>query len=170
MLPSVIHNMPPVKNLRNLQPSVMPTKHKNMSNKCQIAGPSNHRLKGIIHYIYFCTIHHTKETKSASCTSWIIYYILGSNLLLPSMYKLVALTLLLVTLSIPHSHCMSTEEIKELREESKDMFYHAYNAYLFNAFPADELMPLTCQGESKYHLISFLSYWKKYCLAIFTVL
>ena len=103
--------------------------------------------------------HRGQETKPASCTSWIIYYILGSNLLLPSMYKLVALTLLLVSLSIPYSHCMSTEEIKELREESKDMFYHAYNAYLFNAFPADELMPLTCQGESKYHLISFLSYW-----------
>jgi hypothetical protein len=130
MLPSVIHNMPPVKNLRNLQPSVMPTKHKNMSNKCQIAGPSNHRLK-------------------------------GSNLLLPSMYKLVALTLLLVTLSIPYSHCMSTEEIKELREESKDMFYHAYNAYLFNAFPADELMPLTCQdikpSTFKYHISKFLT-------------
>ena len=91
-----------------------------------------------------------------------MYYILGSNLLLPSMYELVALTLLLVLLSIPYSHCMSTEEIKELREESKDMFYHAYNAYLFNAFPADELMPLTCQGKSKYHLISFLSYWQKY--------
>ena len=75
------------------------------------------------------------------------------------MYELVALTLLLVLLSIPYSHCMSTEEIKELREESKDMFYHAYNAYLFNAFPADELMPLTCQGKSKYHLISFLSYY-----------
>ena len=57
MLPSVIHNMPPVKNLRNLQPSVMPTKHKNMSNKCQIAGPSNHRLKGIVHFLSFCTIH-----------------------------------------------------------------------------------------------------------------
>ena len=56
-MPSVIHNMPPVKNLRNLQPSVMPTKHKNMSNKCQIAGPSNHRLKGIVHFLSFCTIH-----------------------------------------------------------------------------------------------------------------
>ena len=77
------------------------------------------------------------------------------------MYELVALTLLLVLLSIPYSNCMSTEEIKELREESKDMFYHAYNAYLFNAFPADELMPLTCQGKSKYPLILFLSYWRK---------
>ena len=49
--------------------------------------------------------------------------------------------------SISSVQCMSEEEIIELREESKDMFYHAYNAYLFNAFPADELMPLTCQGK-----------------------
>jgi mannosidase alpha-like ER degradation enhancer 3 len=45
---------------------------------------------------------------------------------------------------------MSEEEIIELREESKDMFYHAYNAYLFNAFPADELMPLSCKGKTSW--------------------
>ena len=27
------------------------------------------------------------------------------------------------------------------------MFYHAYNAYMDNAFPADELMPLSCRGR-----------------------
>jgi len=27
------------------------------------------------------------------------------------------------------------------------MFYHAYNAYMDNAFPADELMPLSCKGR-----------------------
>ncbi len=27
------------------------------------------------------------------------------------------------------------------------MFYHGYNAYLENAFPADELMPLSCRGR-----------------------
>ena len=42
---------------------------------------------------------------------------------------------------------ITDKEIIELREESKDMFYHAYNAYMYNAFPADELMPLTCQGK-----------------------
>ena len=50
---------------------------------------------------------------------------------------------------VPSVHCMSEEEIVELREESKDMFYHAYNAYMYNAFPADELMPLSCQGKLK---------------------
>ncbi|CAG4955198.1 unnamed protein product [Colias eurytheme] len=53
--------------------------------------------------------------------------------------------------------CVSTEEETtqrmtkaervRLREESRRMFYHAYNAYLNNAYPADELMPLSCQGR-----------------------
>nr|XP_022908380.1 ER degradation-enhancing alpha-mannosidase-like protein 3 [Onthophagus taurus] len=42
---------------------------------------------------------------------------------------------------------MSTEERLKLREEARDMFYHAYNAYMENAFPADELMPLSCSGR-----------------------
>lgn len=33
------------------------------------------------------------------------------------------------------------------REEARDMFYHAYNAYMDRAYPADELMPLSCQGR-----------------------
>ena len=33
------------------------------------------------------------------------------------------------------------------REEARDMFYHAYNAYMEKAFPADELMPLSCRGR-----------------------
>lgn len=42
---------------------------------------------------------------------------------------------------------MSKEEREALKEESKDMFYHAYNAYMDNAYPADELMPLSCKGR-----------------------
>lgn len=33
------------------------------------------------------------------------------------------------------------------REEARDMFYHAYRAYMENAYPADELMPLSCKGR-----------------------
>lgn len=29
------------------------------------------------------------------------------------------------------------------------MFYHAYHAYMDNAYPADELMPLSCKGRWK---------------------
>ena len=33
------------------------------------------------------------------------------------------------------------------RYEAEDMFYHAYHAYMDNAWPADELMPLSCRGR-----------------------
>lgn len=33
------------------------------------------------------------------------------------------------------------------REEALEMFYHAYRSYMDHAFPADELMPLSCQGR-----------------------
>ncbi|XP_034668733.1 ER degradation-enhancing alpha-mannosidase-like protein 3 isoform X2 [Drosophila subobscura] len=42
---------------------------------------------------------------------------------------------------------MSHKERTELREEARDMFYHAYRAYMENAYPADELMPLSCKGR-----------------------
>ncbi|CAL7945771.1 unnamed protein product [Xylocopa violacea] len=42
---------------------------------------------------------------------------------------------------------MSKEEREALKEEAKDMFCHAYNAYMDNAYPADELMPLSCKGR-----------------------
>ncbi|KAJ0183860.1 hypothetical protein K1T71_000283 [Dendrolimus kikuchii] len=41
---------------------------------------------------------------------------------------------------------MSRPERLSLREEARQMFYHAYNAYMDNAYPADELMPLSCKG------------------------
>ncbi|XP_068617781.1 ER degradation-enhancing alpha-mannosidase-like protein 3 [Battus philenor] len=44
------------------------------------------------------------------------------------------------------SRMTKAERIK-LREESRLMFYHAYNAYMDNAYPADELMPLSCKGR-----------------------
>ena len=34
-----------------------------------------------------------------------------------------------------------------LRDEAEDMFFHAYNAYMEVAWPADELMPLSCRGR-----------------------
>nr|XP_057907579.1 ER degradation-enhancing alpha-mannosidase-like protein 2 isoform X2 [Doryrhamphus excisus] len=34
-----------------------------------------------------------------------------------------------------------------MTQRIKGMFYHAYNSYLDNAFPYDELRPLTCDGQ-----------------------
>lgn len=42
---------------------------------------------------------------------------------------------------------MSKEEKQGLMEKAKEMFYHAYNNYMEHAYPADELMPLTCKGR-----------------------
>ncbi|OEL23643.1 Alpha-mannosidase I MNS4 [Dichanthelium oligosanthes] len=38
-------------------------------------------------------------------------------------------------------------EARRLRDEVKDMFYHAFDGYMKYAFPLDELRPLSCQGE-----------------------
>ncbi|CAG0912442.1 unnamed protein product [Notodromas monacha] len=42
---------------------------------------------------------------------------------------------------------MSHEVKLQLRDEAKEMFYHAYDSYMKYAFPADELMPLSCKGR-----------------------
>lgn len=42
---------------------------------------------------------------------------------------------------------MSKEEKQGLMEKAKEMFYHAYSNYMEHAYPADELMPLSCKGR-----------------------
>ncbi|XP_030770765.1 ER degradation-enhancing alpha-mannosidase-like protein 2 isoform X4 [Rhinopithecus roxellana] len=42
------------------------------------------------------------------------------------------------------------------RERVKAMFYHAYDSYLENAFPFDELRPLTCDGHDTWGRWSLL--------------
>ncbi|XP_040574557.1 ER degradation-enhancing alpha-mannosidase-like protein 3 [Lepeophtheirus salmonis] len=58
-----------------------------------------------------------------------------------------SLFLVVVPLLISNSFAMSPKEKMELKLEAKDMFYHGFNAYMDNAFPADELMPLSCRGR-----------------------
>jgi len=53
--------------------------------------------------------------------------------------------LLLALLS--ETRAMSDSERKSLKDEAEDMFFHAYNAYMEVAWPADELMPLSCKGR-----------------------
>ncbi|XP_054157935.1 ER degradation-enhancing alpha-mannosidase-like protein 3 [Oppia nitens] len=43
--------------------------------------------------------------------------------------------------------CITHEERIQLRDESREMFFHAYDSYIRYAFPADELMPLSCRGR-----------------------
>ncbi|GIY24115.1 hypothetical protein CDAR_579061 [Caerostris darwini] len=42
---------------------------------------------------------------------------------------------------------MSAEEKDNVKEQVKEMFYHAYQSYMDHAYPADELMPLSCKGR-----------------------
>ncbi|CAF95850.1 unnamed protein product, partial [Tetraodon nigroviridis] len=42
---------------------------------------------------------------------------------------------------------MSQEEKRKFRNQVVEMFDHAYQNYMDHAYPADELMPLTCRGR-----------------------
>ncbi|XP_043692306.1 alpha-mannosidase I MNS4 [Telopea speciosissima] len=42
---------------------------------------------------------------------------------------------------------VTPDEAKQLRDEVREMFYHAFDGYMEHAFPLDELRPLTCTGE-----------------------
>ncbi|XP_065863179.1 alpha-mannosidase I MNS4 [Euphorbia lathyris] len=42
---------------------------------------------------------------------------------------------------------VTPQEAKLLRDEVREMFYHAFDGYMNHAFPLDELRPLSCEGE-----------------------
>ncbi|KAF5752351.1 Glycosyl hydrolase family 47 protein isoform 1 [Tripterygium wilfordii] len=42
---------------------------------------------------------------------------------------------------------VTPDEALELRDEVREMFYHAFDGYMEYAFPLDELRPLSCAGE-----------------------
>uniref|UniRef100_A0A0D9V6C2 alpha-1,2-Mannosidase n=1 Tax=Leersia perrieri TaxID=77586 RepID=A0A0D9V6C2_9ORYZ len=61
-----------------------------------------------------------------------------------------ALLLLLAAALLPGAAVadgVTPSEARRLRDEVKDMFYHAFDGYMQHAFPLDELRPLSCQGE-----------------------
>ena len=41
--------------------------------------------------------------------------------------------------------------VYDLREEVREMFYHAYSSYIKYAMPEDELQPLSCSGDSSFY-------------------
>ncbi|KAL0478045.1 ER degradation enhancer, mannosidase alpha-like [Acrasis kona] len=58
----------------------------------------------------------------------------------------IILIFVLFTLLEKNVICMSKNETAIWRDRVKDMFMHAYNSYMNNAFPQDELKPLSCTG------------------------
>ncbi|XP_072537467.1 ER degradation-enhancing alpha-mannosidase-like protein 3 isoform X2 [Salminus brasiliensis] len=57
------------------------------------------------------------------------------------------LLLLLLGFSVRISKAMTRDEKHRLRNQVVEMFDHAYQNYMDHAYPADELMPLTCRGR-----------------------
>ncbi|XP_068226667.1 ER degradation-enhancing alpha-mannosidase-like protein 3 isoform X4 [Palaemon carinicauda] len=64
-----------------------------------------------------------------------------------SVCFIVSAIWLVIGVSGTGTQSMSEEERLNLKEEAKEMFYHGYTAYMDNAYPADELMPLSCKGR-----------------------
>ncbi|XP_073242535.1 ER degradation-enhancing alpha-mannosidase-like protein 3 [Porites lutea] len=65
----------------------------------------------------------------------------------PDLLLLVT-CLFLVYAGVKCSHSAMTPEGKHtMREKVLEMFHHAYNSYMDHAYPADELMPLSCKGR-----------------------
>lgn len=56
---------------------------------------------------------------------------------------------LFISLLTEASAAMSADEMSELRNEVKSMFYHGYDSYVQHAYMYDELMPLSCRGRNR---------------------
>lgn len=54
-----------------------------------------------------------------------------------------------IFLILGYSVGMTLKRKNELKEKTKQMIYHAFNGYMDNAFPMDELYPLTCTGRTR---------------------
>ncbi|XP_066500274.1 ER degradation-enhancing alpha-mannosidase-like protein 3 isoform X1 [Hoplias malabaricus] len=65
----------------------------------------------------------------------------------PAMMSSSFVLLLLLGFFIQLSQAITREEKHRLRNQVVEMFDHAYQNYMDHAYPADELMPLTCRGR-----------------------
>ncbi|XP_028274016.1 ER degradation-enhancing alpha-mannosidase-like protein 3 [Parambassis ranga] len=63
------------------------------------------------------------------------------------MLKILLISCLLGWATCQESQSMTTEEKTAIRHQIIEMFDHAYGSYMKYAYPADELMPLSCRGR-----------------------
>ncbi|XP_076025284.1 ER degradation-enhancing alpha-mannosidase-like protein 3 [Genypterus blacodes] len=63
------------------------------------------------------------------------------------MLKTLLITSLLGWARCQESQNMTPEEKADIRDQIIEMFDHAYGSYMKYAYPADELMPLSCRGR-----------------------
>ncbi|KAL5702097.1 Alpha-mannosidase I mns4 [Ranunculus cassubicifolius] len=66
-----------------------------------------------------------------------------SSLILLLMFLIISI----ISIQFSIAESVGPDEAKELRDEVREMFYHAFHGYMDHAFPLDELRPLTCTGE-----------------------
>jgi hypothetical protein len=61
-------------------------------------------------------------------------------------YRILGLVLLTASLtSLAGVQAQSPAQIRALRKETEDLFYHGYENYMTYAFPEDELRPISCK-------------------------
>ncbi|KAM9820532.1 ER degradation-enhancing alpha-mannosidase-like protein 3 [Neosynchiropus ocellatus] len=63
------------------------------------------------------------------------------------MMKVLLITFLLGWARCQENNSMTSEEKSSIRDVIVEMFDHAYGSYMKYAYPADELMPLSCRGR-----------------------
>ncbi|XP_010795725.1 ER degradation-enhancing alpha-mannosidase-like protein 3 [Notothenia coriiceps] len=63
------------------------------------------------------------------------------------LLKTLLITSFLGWVKCQDSQIMTLEEKTVIRDQILEMFDHAYGSYMKNAYPADELMPLSCRGR-----------------------
>ncbi|XP_041064068.1 ER degradation-enhancing alpha-mannosidase-like protein 3 isoform X2 [Carcharodon carcharias] len=71
----------------------------------------------------------------------------GGERFLSSVLLSWMLLLTVTCLGLGMARAMEKEEKRQLRDQVLEMFDHAYQNYMEHAYPADELMPLTCRGR-----------------------
>ncbi|XP_016126807.1 ER degradation-enhancing alpha-mannosidase-like protein 3 [Sinocyclocheilus grahami] len=59
----------------------------------------------------------------------------------------VIFSCLMIGVTGQDGQAMTAEEKSKIRDQILEMFDHAYNSYMDYAYPADELMPLSCRGR-----------------------
>ncbi|EIN10701.1 alpha mannosidase-like protein [Punctularia strigosozonata HHB-11173 SS5] len=70
----------------------------------------------------------------------------------PSALRVVCGTLLLHLWTLPHvggfaRASWTTQRKEEVRNATRELWYHGFNSYMRYAFPLDELTPLSCSGR-----------------------
>ncbi|KAK9446940.1 glycoside hydrolase [Limtongia smithiae] len=60
---------------------------------------------------------------------------------------LVAVLVLLAVLAAHRVHAFPRAHLDQLREETREAFFHGWNSYLQHAYPDDEVTPITCEGR-----------------------